>query len=401
MSNYINSCKIFVSSVFQEELKRLRQRLKDRLEEAGHLPLLFEDNFGYWSNDTIRDCLQKVSESQILVLFIGEKEGSKVPGEPITVTYAEFAKALEENKIIIPFVKKPMLDFFKDRLNTLIKRKIDEFEQEFDREPDYTYDIVKEIIENERKNKSELAEKLDNLHVDDFNWAFIYDVYNHTNWTYSLELADSDKACKFINQAISQILKELSPYYSFKDQIIESVDKAEELTFFKFSAFKFLQCINKGKLQIKQLLILLSQYMRGGDIYHNDSSIARRVVAQLSDCSAITLYKRQHDYLQLIEYCGDITPEKNYMINDENSFVALTYQRNNDNTENIYYVEEKQQIYLTKKIGELVISAHFKLSEDWSETRVKSYEKQILNAILNKRDQFDFAVDLLGGMLNG
>jgi outer membrane phospholipase A len=133
--------------------------------------------------------------------------------------------------------------------------------------------------------------------------------------------------------------------------------------------------------------------MSGGDIYHNDSSIARRVVARLSDCSAITLYKRQQDHLELVEYTGDVTPEKCYMINDENSFVALTYQANNNDTENIFYSEEKQQIYLTKKIGELVISAHFKLSEAWSERRVKRQHVPILKKdSLNLDCPFQFRI---------
>ncbi|MCB5337077.1 hypothetical protein [Bacillus amyloliquefaciens] len=85
------------------------------------------------------------------------------------------------------------------------------------------------------------------------------------------------------------------------------------------------------------------------------------------------------------------------MINDENSYVAETYQQNNDSVENIFYNEEKKKLYLTKKLGDLVISLHYRLlQEDWSEKRVQSYEKQLLTAIMKERRQFDFAADILG-----
>jgi hypothetical protein len=85
------------------------------------------------------------------------------------------------------------------------------------------------------------------------------------------------------------------------------------------------------------------------------------------------------------------------------SFVALTYQANNNDTENIFYSEEKQQIYLTQKIGELVISAHFKLSEAWSERRVKRQHVPILkkdNLNLDCPFQFRILQKLLWFVIN-
>lgn len=49
MSSSLNSTKIFISSTAQKTLRPLRQMLKERLEAAGHLPLLFEENFGLWT----------------------------------------------------------------------------------------------------------------------------------------------------------------------------------------------------------------------------------------------------------------------------------------------------------------------------------------------------------------
>lgn len=86
--------------------------LKERLEAAGHLPLLFEENFGLWTDDALNDCLEKVSESQVYLLFISNKSGSFTNVDPkITATYAEFHRAITENLIIIPFVESHIFNF--------------------------------------------------------------------------------------------------------------------------------------------------------------------------------------------------------------------------------------------------------------------------------------------------
>ncbi|MCC3359100.1 hypothetical protein [Bacillus sp. REN16] len=45
------------------------------------------------------------------------------------------------------------------------------------------------------------------------------------------------------------------------------------------------------------------------------------------------------------------------------------------------------------------MSCHFQLSEVWSNRRVNSYESDIVGAIMDKRQPFDFAIDLLGAFL--
>lgn len=161
-----------------------------------------------------------------------------------------------------------------------------------------------------------------------------------------------------------------------------------------------MQFLLGGEIDIKNTIYTVSMYLKGGNIKHNDSLLDNRILAQVSNCSAICLYQRIGDRLQLFSYCGLITPTNEYDVTDPNSFVATTYNLENEDVENVFYSEEKQLIYMTKKFGNLVLSAHFRLSDKWSETRVKSYENQILRAIMNKRDQFDFAIDLIGGMLN-
>jgi hypothetical protein len=399
MSNRENSTKIFISSTAQETLQPLRQKLKNILDKSGHKALLFEENFGLWSDNTLLDCLRKVSESDVYVLFISNESGSFTGIDPnITATYAEYLRALEEQKIIVPFVETHILDIFREHIKTPLGLKIQDYKERFDREPDYTYDIVKKMVEEEKEG-TVLYEKLNKSNIHSFQWAFIYDIYTK-QWTYNAPLAQTEDSCQFIIEAMSQILKTLAPYYPLMNHINEAIATADRLTEFKKAIPQFMQFLRAGELNIKNTLYTLSMYLRGGNIKHNDSPLDNRVLAHVSDCNAICLYKRVGEKLHLINFSGQVTPESEYDIKDPNSFVASTYNLENEDVENVFYSEEKQQIYMTKKIGDLVLSVHFRLSEKWSETRVMSYEGQILRAIMNKRDQFDFAIDLIGGMLN-
>ena len=404
MSSSLNSTKIFISSTAQKTLRPLRQMLKERLEAAGHLPLLFEENFGLWTDDALNDCLEKVSESQVYLLFISNKSGSFTNVDPkITATYAEFHRAITENLIIIPFVESHIFNFFNEHIKRELDYRIKRFIKENEREPDYTYDIVLEWFEELPVLNEVLWETIKEQDVDPFNWAFIYDVFKHAAWTYDRTLAETEKTCEFVLESLSKVLKQLSPYYNMLDSLDSMIEETQRLTRYMESHSGFIQCIKKGKLNVELLLNKLCHYLTGGPIHHNQSLLMKRQIATVNKCDAICLYRREEngqDELTLVGYSGSSDPQKSYMINDEESYVASTYRQNNDTVESIYYNEEKQKIYLTKKFGDLVISAHFLLSESWSETRVKNYEHQILGAIMKERDQFDLAIDLIGGMLN-
>ncbi|MCY7865924.1 DUF4062 domain-containing protein [Bacillus spizizenii] len=401
MLSTLNSTRIFISSTAQESLKPFRMKLKERLEAAGHLPLLFENNFGFWTDDALNDCLDKVSDSHVYLLFISDKSGSFTHIDPkITATYAEFHRAKTDDLVIIPIVESHIYNFFNEHIKRELDFRIERFIKEHDREPDYTYDIVLEWFDQLPESNPVLWDRIKSENVDPFNWAFIYDVYRDTPWTYNFPLANADKACDFVLASLSNILKSVAPYYSMLDSLNSMIDETERLSRFRESVLEFIQCIKKGTLNVELLLSKLSYCLTGGPIDHNQSPLMRNTIAKVSECEAICLYKREQDHLNLVGFTGSSDPQKSYMINDVESYVASTYQKNDDTVENIFYNEEKQKIYLTKKVGDLILSAHFLLSESWSEKRVKSYEHQILNAIMKERDQFDTTIDLIGGMLN-
>lgn len=396
-----NSTRIFISSTAQAELQDLRLELKQQLIQAGHQPLLFEQDFGLWSDDALMDCLKKVEESEVYILFLSNRAGSFTKVDPnMTATYAEFDTALSFNKVVIPFVEKHIFEFFSELIKEDIDIEIASYRETHDIEPRHTYEIVKKYMEKLEKKDTNKLDKIKRQRVDDYIWAFIYDVRTKTNWTYTESLANTQSTCKFVKESLSQVLKELSPYYAFRKVIDDSTQMASRFSKFKLSIPSFTSCIKGGVLETKSLLYNLSFYLTGGDMYHDPTSFNPRLIARVASCDAISLYKKQNNLLCLLEYIGRITPEEKYELNDQDSFVSCAYAKENEELEYIFYHQGKQRIYMTKKIDDLVLSCHFSLSESWSEQRVKGYEEQILYAIMNERDQFDLAVDLLGGMLN-
>ena len=143
-----NSSKVFVSSSSQPELRTIREKLHESLKEAGHNPLLFEDNgFGIYSSDSVEDCLKKVRQCDVFILLISNKAGSFTPKDPnITVTYAEYATAVQTNKIIIPVIDTNIFSFYREHLRDLISEKYETYLTLHDSEPEYTHEIVSELL---------------------------------------------------------------------------------------------------------------------------------------------------------------------------------------------------------------------------------------------------------------
>lgn len=398
-----NSSKIFVSSSSQPELRIVREKLHESLKEAGHNPLLFEDNgFGIYSPDSIEDCLKKVRQCDIFILLISNKAGSFTPKDPnITVTYAEYATAVQTNKIIIPVIDTDIFSFYREHLKDLITEKYENYRSFYDSEPEYTSEIVSELISELSITNSPLHKRIQESGVDDFIWSFIFDVYGQNTWTYDYTIQDPEMICKFVKESLSKILQEVAPFFNQQYEVKERLAAFQNLTAYKESVPLFLQCIQNGELNLKLFLKTLSDYLSGGEIQKNTSAYIDQPLTTISNCLGITLYKRISDNFELMGFIGAITPDEYYQLNDEDSFVSATYWKNTPETEHIFYSESKQMVYLTKKRGELILTCHFQLGENWSSRRVEHYERQVLSAIMDEREQFDLAVDILGGMYNG
>jgi hypothetical protein len=333
-------------------------------------------------------------------LLISNKAGSFTLRDPnITVTYAEYATALQTNKIIIPVIDSKIFYFYREHLKDLIWEKYNKYITQHDSEPEYTHEIVNQLLHELKTTNPPLHKRVKDSGVDDFIWSFIFDVYDQSNWTYDYTIQDPEKICNFVKESLSKILQEVAPFFNQQYEVKERL-AFQKLTDFKESVPLFLQCIQNGELNLELFLKTLSIYLTGGEIQKNTSAYIDSPLTTISNCLAMTLYKRTNDKLELMGFIGSITPEDYYELNDQNSFVSSTYNKNTPEIEHIFYSENKQMVYLTKKRGELVLTCHFQLGEKWSGRRVGHYEKQVLSAIMDEREQFDLAVDILGGMYN-
>ncbi|WP_180954914.1 DUF4062 domain-containing protein [Bacillus sp. V3-13] len=400
----IDVTKIFISSSSQQTLQPLRDRIKAALENAGHETVMYEyGDMGLYTDDPNQDCLTKVKDADVLVLFISNKAGSLSRSNPnITITYAEFMTALKNDKIVIPIVETQIFNFYKEHIKDELDRAINKYEEEHDREPRFTFPIVKDLLEEHKEKDTVLHKRITEMDVDEFIWAFIHDCFKMTRWTYDYHIADTPDLCTFLLQVLSQVLRKSTKFYLHEKEITQNLLLYDELTVYQDSVTNFMKCIKNAQLNLPLYFKTLSEYLPGQSIYDPYSDYAEHPVpvVNISECKAITLYKKNGDILSLVDSYGSKTPTQLFNITDDDSFVAQTYNKDMEHQEHIFYSEEKQMIYMTKKVGELVLSCHFQLSQVWSSRRVNSYESEIVSAIMDKRQPFDFAIDLLGGMLN-
>ncbi|MDQ0272617.1 DUF4062 domain-containing protein [Cytobacillus purgationiresistens] len=401
----IDVSKIFISSSSQATLQPLRSRLKISLEDAGHKPIMYEyGDLGLYTDDPNQDCLNKVKDSDVLVLFISNKSGSFSRSNPnITITYAEFITALRHDKIVIPIVETHILQFYINHMKEELERAIHKYVEQHDHNPRFTYPIVKSLLQEHKEGDTVLHKKINEAGVEEFIWAFVHDSFTMTRWTYNYAIADTPDLCTFLLKVLSQVLRNSMKFYLHEKEITQNLLLYDELTVYQDSVTKFMKCLSNSVLNLPLFFKTLAEYLPGQAIYDPYSDYAEHPVpiVNISECKAITLYKRKGDLLLFVDSYGTKTPTAHFNINDEDSFVSQTYNKDMENDELLFYSEDKQMIYMTKKTGELVLSFHFYLSEGWSSRRVNSYEADITSAIMDKRQTFDFAMDLLGGMLNG
>lgn len=100
------SCpRIFVSSTYYD-LKHVREIIRDFIEDLGYEPVLseFSDIF-YRPGDTVQNsCLREISSCDIFVLIVGQRYGSKFPGDSLSITHREYIAAQNLSIPIYSFV---------------------------------------------------------------------------------------------------------------------------------------------------------------------------------------------------------------------------------------------------------------------------------------------------------
>ncbi|WP_227936388.1 DUF4062 domain-containing protein [Alkalihalobacillus deserti] len=388
-----NKTKIFLSSVGQSSLDAIRQDLFTGLKEMGHDPLRFEDNFGPWGRDAIERCLQKVEESDIYLLIVSDKMGTYLEHEQRTVTHLEFEKAFQTDKQVLVFVEEQVKSKFFSLLRSPMETRIFEWEQTHRNEPDFYLDIVKNVIDQDLLPK----EKDSITYIDDYIWAFLYDIMYKGYYLESISLARSP--LDTIKEYLSEMLKMGSQYLAIEKDIITNAKASDELWGLKQITFDFIDLLKDGEItNWRKFLATLKYHMVGHPIIKHEGTYMQYEIGSYGNCKALTLYRKENDQLKLIEGEGLFDHKNNsYDLTDKTSYVVETY---NNEGKNLFYREDKQLLYYTVKANDFVLCFHYPLDSSWNKEKVKQLHDEVFGAIMNRQDEQyrDFAIKLLGGL---
>ncbi|MFE1242777.1 DUF4062 domain-containing protein [Fictibacillus sp. NPDC058756] len=386
--------KIFISSAYEDDLKSLRTNVGRVLREAGHEPLLFEENFAPWDEDKLQTCVDMVMQSDIFILLIKKQSGSLIHDEQTTPTYIEYFTALNSKKYIIPFVDKAVKNLYDDFLHQMIDNEYTQYrEGHGGTEPDYNIALVRQAIE---KLPQPYKEKINSIHP--FVWGFIYEVRRSTPWLYDLDIAESDIFYDNLKSYLSSNLAIGIQYVPMVKDIMANADAASEFTTYKKFTNELLATIVDGTItNWSYFLHKVSEQLTEGNILIREGTKLEKIIGKHNSCEAITVYRKENDknLMSLVDYWGNTSPKLFYDLSDNSSYVAETYS---NDVESLYFREDKQMLYFTLKVHEFVLCFHFKLSGYWIDKKVSVYEKEIKSAIMKPSLYLEFVINLIGGI---
>ncbi|KYC85299.1 hypothetical protein B4102_4131 [Heyndrickxia sporothermodurans] len=388
-----NPARIFISSAYDEKLVPLRLDLKRELEEAGHSPLLFEDNFYPWQTDFMKTCLQKVMESDIFILLLNENVGTYWEEDKCTPTYQEFRIAIKEGKYVIAFLDSDVKQIYEEHIRKDLDRRYKKYIEEKHRNPDYTIDIVYQVI-NEDLGKSQ-REKIESIHP--FIWAFIYDVQAARIWTEELVLAQAPKAYKKIKGYLSDRLGEGIKLVPMKEDIHDNAIAAQDFTVYQDYTLNLLSYLHMGTItDWGNFLETAMEPLVGDYIYQRPATMLAEEIGKFEKCNALTVYKKAEDKIRLCGYAGATSPSFEYDLTNDDSYVVSALTRD---TNVIGYSEDKNVLYYAITTKDYVLCFHYPMDQTWSNTKVEAFKEEIEYAIINTTTLYtDFLADLIGGI---
>ncbi|MEB2277036.1 DUF4062 domain-containing protein [Bacillus sp. ILBB4] len=390
-----NPARIFISSAYDNKLIPLRAGLKKELEEAGHSALLFEDNFYPWHSDFMKTCLQKVMESDIFILLLNENVGTYWEQDKCTPTYQEFRTAVKEGKYIIAFLDSDVKEMYEEHIRPDLSRRYREYREENHRDPDYTIDIVNEVIDDDLGRGQ--REKISSVHP--FTWAFIYDVQAARIWTEELVLAQSPDTYHKVKSYLSDRLGEGIKLVPMKEDIHENALAAQDFAVYQDYTLNLLSYLKDGTISEWSLFLEAAMDPLIGDfIYQRPGTVLAEEIGRFEDCNAMTVYKKHEDSMKLCGYAGATSPNPEYDLSSEDSYVVKAHL---EDTSVIGYQEDKNVLYYAINTNDYVLCFHYPLDTTWTNTKVEAFKREIECAIINTTLYTDFLADLIGGIHYG
>lgn len=388
-----NPARVFISSAYDKKLIPLRSDLKQELEEAGHSPLLFEDNFYPWQTDFMKTCLQRVIESDIFILLLNENVGTYWEVDKCTPTYQEFRTAIKEEKYVIAFLDSDVKQIYEEHIRIDLDRRYKVYKEEKHRNPDYTIDIVYQVIKEDLGRSQ--REKIESIHP--FTWAFIYDVQAAGIWTEELVLAQAPETYKRIKGYLSDRLGEGIKLVPKKDDIHDNAIAAQDFILYQDYTLNLLSYLHMGTItDWGNFLLTAMKPLVGNCIEQRPGTMLAEEIGRFENCNALTVYKMDEDKVRICGYAGAKSPPPEYDLTNKDSYVVLALT---GDTDVIGYSEEKNLLYYAITSKDYVMCFHYPLDPTWSNTKVEAFKKEIEYAIINTTTLYtDFLADLIGGI---
>ncbi|WP_019637961.1 DUF4062 domain-containing protein [Paenibacillus fonticola] len=378
--------KVFISSVNEDGLKPLRRAAFRDLASLGHDPLMWEENLGPWpaNIDPIKKCLEAVGQSDIYLLFLGNKAGTYDIRAGATVTHMEFIQAHEQEKLTLVFGDAVIKTAFFSTVKPLIEQLVDQHIKEKEQFPSPIH-----IMDSLRNNHT-LP-----LHVDPYVWYFLYDITLRKVYIDDLSLGVPIDWKEYF----SDLLRRGSLLLPLEQSIEQNSARLEQFD----EAFELLnrllpQVQITGLQRAEDFLSIIKSRMTGGVIEHHYGPYVAETVGEYSDCSAATLYIQVDDRLQLAAKVGHAAGAAYYRLDNHSSYNVLTYHKG-DNGEQVFFKASKHMFFYCIRTGRLVLTLHFPSHPNWDYKKFIHYKEAVNDAIISKNPLMIELIKLiLGGM---
>jgi hypothetical protein len=334
--------KVFISSTITD-LQFVRQTLGDKIEaQLDHNVVMSESySFDWTGKNIIESCLKEVRNSDIYILVIGERYGSIIEEEAISITQAEYRQAIASKKPILIVITNETWKMYRHE-----STKLNEHLKIF----------ISEVSSNFKRN------------IKSFS--------------------TSEEAFEYVRAQLSILLgnyvkSELHPSDIYG--IIEKGMKYE--SYFRFLVSLISNGITEQK-DYNRVLSSFSQSLQSEDINNNEYIPAP--VLRLTRSTGSTLYLLSEDETQLDKMgsTGDVGGNSYYDLQDENSYVSQTFLSQESKLfENIKPGKQKEYIMCIPMAEKYILTLHFLVELEYQTNYEANY---ILDGIFNKnKDLFD------------
>lgn len=363
--------KIFISSVNEDGLKPLRQKVYHQLKHLGHEPLMWEENLGPWPGhvDPVHRCLEAVEDSDIYLLFIGSRAGTYDANAMRTITHMEFIKACEQGKLILVFADTEVKQRYFGIIKPILEQCIEKYVTAESRFPSPTHLI--ELLQGDPRIPAG---------IDPYVWYLYYDMTQRKIYIDDLTLGVPIDWEMYFSDLLRRgsLLLPLEDYIEQTSLRLEQYDDAFELI------TSLLPSMQIAELeQPEELLEKIRRMLKGGDIEQVYGQYMTECIGCYRDCCAATLYTLQEDKLHLVAATGNAVPVPEFNLDDQSSYLSLTVQMGNP-AEQIYYKEAKAMFYHCIFSGSKVLTLHYPADPDWNARKFIHYKESVNRAILSK-----------------